>query len=202
MSEFTGETHGDAVIPAKIKHEKCTSFSDIRNEGYEIFSVGPVYVYARVQQSLIDAFAKDTSVDKPMTVENSILSFEDVVIKPCGWWSTRLEIMDKVNYMYFRAWMQKWVFMNKAAHKVYAATSYGVPILDPIMAAAGKAPSPDSFELYLLNTPSWSLVPKTMRKGVAGIPYAAAPSCVELVYSKPVEAMKEVVKGLDEYLKD
>jgi hypothetical protein len=198
---FTDKTVSGAVVSARIKTEKCTSFADIRGEGYEIFSVGPVYVYAHVQRSLIDAFAKDTLIDKPPVVESALLVFSSTIIESCGWWSTRLEIMDKTNYAYFRAWMRKWVFLDRDRHKVYAVSSYGAPILDPIMVAAGKDPSPEAFDIYLLNTPSWSLVPKTMEKGVAGITYAEAPSSVKLVYSKPLDTMKDVMKGLREHLK-
>lgn len=202
MSEFTGKTRADAVIPAKLAVEKCTSFASIRAEGYEVFSVGALYVHVNIDRSLVEEFSKSDYPGKPAVTEDSILTFETAVVQPCGWWSNHLEVMDKASYSYFRAWMNRWVFTKKAERMVYVVERHCVPILDPIMAASGVKPRPEALDLYLVNTPAWSLVPRQAVGRVGGISYDEAKPVIQLEKAPPSESAKTLIAGLSEYYKE
>jgi hypothetical protein len=186
------------VPPCSLKAPKLTgvdSFEKLREEGFVIFSLAPVYIYAQVAESLPESFAAATGEDmknRKGEILSTQIEFEHEVLKRCPGWSNMLEVMDANSYMWFKRWMSSLNFVNRDKKKFYVPKMFTAPILDPIQVDLGKVkPTPDHVDVFGLSGLSGVLKPL-----LSGIDKKDAPLCIDFKFDPPEQDVVAIGKAV------
>jgi hypothetical protein len=160
------ELVGEGAMPHKpLKEPKIgdvnrfANLGELESEGFTAYVLGPVYVYAGVEESIPERFAAEPVKNRPPDVSGSWFEFSHAVIARCEHWNYRMEYMDTKSYEYFRIWMLGQVFINRPKRNVYVPRRYLAPVLDPF-AFCNNIGKPTSIEVYSVSNLDYLLRPK------------------------------------------
>lgn len=126
------------------------SLAALEVEGYVMFSLGPLYVYAGVQESLPEIFAGDECTQKALKdkpVVSGICEFQHQILGRCEKWNNVLDVMPRDTFDFFSSWMLTQVFINRVEKTVFVPRRMSAAVLDPLAYAKGKK-IPTSLILY------------------------------------------------------
>lgn len=145
--------------PSKVLLGKATSLADYYKEGYEVFSLGPIYVYGEIPESLPETFARSKpQFGQPkLDTKSTQLRFDRIVVESCLEWGPMLDVMDKTSYLWFKQWIQSFTFMNREKKLVLFPRIYSATITDPIaLDKCGKG-NPVTLDIWSVTTQRWAL---------------------------------------------
>lgn len=167
-------------VPPKVLSSKATSLLDFRKEGYEVFSLGPMYVYGEIPESLPEAFArsKPQPGQPKLDTRSTQLRFDRIVVESCTDWGSMLDIMDKDSYMWFKQWIQSFTFMNREKKMVLFPRIYSATVTDPLSLDRTGIGTPAFIDVWSVTTPKWSLSPEPRTGPVV-------PNTIKLRYGPP-----------------
>lgn len=154
--------------PLRPSGEKgMTSFAELEKNGLVPFALGPVYVYAGVQEDIPRRFASEfdgkvmerneirnkvlTTLQDRLEVRGNTAHFDRPVLARCQDWNYILNIMDAVSYVYFKKWLLEQQFVNRAEKKFFVPRLYSAPILDPLILDVKGLAVPASLDVYALS---------------------------------------------------
>ena len=136
----------EAPVPAsqhpevpKNEAKFMASFAELQKEGITPFALGPIYVYAGVQEDIVRRFVSEQP-KKAMHYEikagvgyiprednleprGAVLEFKHDVLTFCREWNTVLNVLDSQSYMHFKKWLLAQQFANRAERKFFCAAS-------------------------------------------------------------------------------
>ena len=156
---------GDDSPLRPVNLTKTGSFAEIRREGYTPFSLGHVYVYAGVKESLPVVFAKEhlekhkndkppeydelkpIRVKCPTEILHTTMHFERVVVSIAKEWSTIFDVMDTPSFQYFKQWLMAQHFASVERNTFFVPRFYMAPIVDPIVLDTKKFAVPDYLDV-------------------------------------------------------
>ena len=138
------------------------SMAKLYDEGYVLFSLGPLYIYAGINESIPIRFAGDECTqralkDKP--VRHTNISFDHGILARCEMWNNTLDIMDAESYLCFKSWMLAQVFMNRVKKDVLVPRCCSAPVLDPLAFEINKQ-IPTSMDVFCTSGMYSRIVPK------------------------------------------
>lgn len=145
----------------QVNLDKIRSFEELRREGFTPFSVGPLYVYAGVQESLPSAFAAAPKADRPGEVSGNTIHFDRPIIARCEQWNFILDVMDTPSFQWFKKWMLGNHFASREKQTYYVSRHYIAPILDPLAMDLQQKAIPSSLDLFSVSGLKGSLKPRT-----------------------------------------
>lgn len=184
--------------PASLR-TKGALLSDYRKEGYEVFSLGPLYVYGEIPESLPEKFAQSKQPNQPnLKTESTQIIFDRTVVGSCLEWSNMLDVMDRESYLWFKQWIMAFTFMNREKKLALFPRIYSAPILDPIALTQRGRHVPDAIEIWSVATSKWSLVPAT-KKGI--LKNGDIPSQVAMMFGPPEQLTQMTVQSMGKDLK-
>ncbi len=148
-------------------HRGMTSFAELEKNGLTPFALGPIYVYAGVQEDIPRRFASEFDgkvmerneiVNKQLRVlrdklevRGNTMHFDRPVLARCQGWNTILNILDSISYVYFKKWMLEQQFVNRVEKKFFVPRLYSTPILDPLALDVKGLAIPTSLDVYALS---------------------------------------------------
>lgn len=143
-----GESRHEQLEPVTFDRDKVKSLETLKELGFVAYSLGPIYVYSGVHESIPERFAAECDIpDRPDKVRGASLDFKHYVLARCELYNKRLEIMDSVAYPFFQSWMLAQMFVNRDQKNVYVPKRYLCPVLDPLAYEAGSK-VPASIDVY------------------------------------------------------
>lgn len=150
------------------KIESVDSFKELSGAGFTAYSLGPVYVYAGVQDCLPEAFAAEqTSKD----VRGTILHFERPVIARCEQWNTMLEVMDTESFQFFMSWMMALQLVDRQAGRFSLVRHYRAPLFDPIAADKKQVFLPITLDVFCPSSLQCDIKPKAWVSDPKKVPF-------------------------------
>lgn len=166
MPEGLGELVGEGNAPSRpLKDpglgtgDKFSSLEELAKAGFTVFSLGPVYVYAGVGDSIPERFAGEKIKNRPETVSGTWFEFRHPVVARCENWNYRLECMDLKSYEYFKLWMLSQIFINRRENTIFVSRRYPAPVFDPFAFAHDEG-RPVSIDVFTISSPSFLLRPR------------------------------------------
>jgi len=162
--------------------ELCGSFAEIRREGFEVFSLGPVYVTASIPYSLTREFAHVYKKQKGKEVFGTTMRFERQVIKGFGDWDFVLELLEKEAYPYLCNWLLSNKFVDRENRKYFEIRECSAPIADPIQVDSCRFPDDTYLNVFVPSGLHYMLQPFYLR-----LPHGAAPTEIEFHQVPPEE---------------
>jgi len=141
------------------KLQKVSSLAELEKEGFTVFSLGLIYVYGGVQDDLVAAFAAERSPARPQDVFATVVRFDRPVVAACREWSFTLNIMDMVNFEWFKRWMLGLQLVNRHRKTFWLARHYLAPIQDPFMLDSGEGRKADFLDIFCPSGIQGKMVP-------------------------------------------
>ena len=179
---------------------KADTLEQVRKAGYELFSLGPVYVYAGVKESLPNKFAEETSDDvegRSKDIRGTTVHFERPIVARCAEWNMILDIMDTESFQWFKKWMLSMQFTDRVARTFYVPRHYVAPVLDPIAFDRLNQSIPSGLDVFSVSGMKGSLRP------VMGFTdKSKVKSYVDFVSAPPDEDVQIMGKKVLDILKD
>lgn len=129
------------------------SVDALQTEGFVIFSLGPVYVYAGVQHDILEKFAGDECTERALNGRQpcgGTIHFEHDVLVRCEKWNRALNVMDLESYGFFTSWMLSQTFINRPEKRYYVPRRMTAPVLDPLAILAGGH-KPVSLDIFTIS---------------------------------------------------
>ncbi len=137
----TGLLNLKKLDPLPFRNAVPDSCEALWKEGFTIFSLGPLYVYAGVNEDILERFAADDCTDRALKGRKPVggsIDFEHNVLARCELWNKRLNVLDVESYGLFNDWMLAQTFVNTPAQKYYEPRRMASPILDPLALTQNK----------------------------------------------------------------
>lgn len=179
--------------PVNIALDKVSCIEDIRKEGFTVFSLGPVYVYANVQESIPARFTMEDFPGTPTEMRHTTMHFERPVITRCELWNYVLDVMDTATYNAFKLWLVNCSFVDRAKHKFFKPKHYFAPCLDPITLDKMNLAVPTSLDIFGVSGVKGEIKPRTSFSG-----HDKAKSYIEIYKDIPSEdTIVEAKKALN-----
>lgn len=177
---------GDVLKPEgnylrSVNLAKISSFDELRKEGFTPLALGPMYVYAGVRLSLINAYASEKTQLHPSDCFTTTMHFDRPVIARCEEWNYMLDIMDTASFQWFKKWMLGMQFVDKATKRFNIPRHYVVPMLDPIQLDTKNIAVPTTLDVFSVSGRAMLLKP------ITGVSPINAPICVDFVQAPPEE---------------
>lgn len=147
-----------AVVPENLS--ACNSFAEIRKAGFEIFSLGPLYVLVGIPHSLTELFAHDYKRKTGNDVYGTTMRFERQVLVGFGDWDYVLDVMDTTAFPYFCNWIMSNKFTDREGGRYFEPRRCSAPLLDPIEVDGGRVPADTWLDIFVPSGMQWSLEPK------------------------------------------
>ena len=175
------------------------SFAELQKEGLTPFALGPIYVYAGVQEDIVRRFVSEQP-KKAMHYEikagigyiprednleprGAVLEFKHNVLTFCREWNNILNVLDSQSYMHFKKWLLAQQFANRAEKKFFVPRLFTPPVLDPVaLDLETPLAIPTSLDVYSVSGMKGILYPKDM-----GLPKEHAKAYIEFVHRPPEE---------------
>lgn len=140
------------------------SFSELMSNGLTPFALGPVYVYAGVQEDIPRKFAAEfdgkvmerneiknkvlTKISDKLEVRGTTMHFDRIVLARCQDWNFILNLMDSISYIYFKKWLLEQQFVNRAEKKFFVPRLFSAPVLDPLLLDIKGVAIPTALDVY------------------------------------------------------
>jgi hypothetical protein len=175
--ELVGEdnTKFEPVSTKSKNNYNFGSFEEANRDGYVLFSLGPLYVYASIQESIIDRFRSE---HKDIEMKHDNIYFDRNVVARCEKWNYVLELMDRAVYPYFQQWMLAQIFMLREERNIIVPRRFLTPILDPFLFDKGIR-KPASMDVYTVSSMKKLLRPK------CEVSFEEAPSYIDFEFRAP-----------------
>ena len=174
------------------------SFAELEKEGLTPFALGPIYVYAGVQEDIVRRFASEQPKqvrhydvkegvgyiprDYTLNVRGMVLEFNHPVLTYCKEWNFLVNVLDSQSYMHFKKWMLAQQFANRLERKFFVPRLFAPPVLDPLALEAKGVSIPVSLDVYSVSRMRGVLYPKDI-----GLPKEQAKRSIEFVHRPPEE---------------
>lgn len=152
----------DDVKPAGMKAAR--SLAELSRQGFSVFSLGPLYVYAGVPVDLVEAWAKThqgeamrhnqlskgvlTLEKYKLEIRGELLRFDRPVVARCKEWNTLLYLLDNVSYLQFKQWMLEQQFSNRNEKQFWVPRLFSARVIDPVYFAASGLAVPASLDVF------------------------------------------------------
>lgn len=173
--------HGKNPLKLPRGLERVGSFQELEDAGFKAFSLGPIYVYACVEQDIMLHFLETQDPtqavdpvmsklvqagaiqahDRPRETFGTHMFFDRLIIKHCVQWANILNVMDVVSYEWFKKWMMANTYVSRQHRKYFEPRLYTAPIIDPIAYDARQEIIPSSLDVFSVCSMKWSLAPVT-----------------------------------------
>lgn len=145
----------------EAKEHIATSMEDLREEGYVLFALGPIYEYTEVQTDLMRAFsAEDHMKGKPSDIRGMYVFFEEPVLGKCGTWNFVLSVMNVEAFPWFKQWIFAQQFCNREKRRFYVTRHWVVPVLDPLALRAKDKPVAEAVDVFSVSGMKGLMRPK------------------------------------------
>jgi hypothetical protein len=151
----------EEAVPGNVKKlslKSPASMNELIQDGLIPFTVGPVYVYAGVDDDIINRFAGENILGLK-EVRVATFPFQHAVLVRCELWNYEIQAMDKDSYEKFQQWMQIQLFINKKEKNIFAPRLYRPPLMDPFAYQKNNTRTPTAMDVYSVNSMKSSLVP-------------------------------------------
>lgn len=121
-------------------------------EGFVAFTLGPVYVYAGVQESILERFAGDECVERALKrqVVAGNIRFKHNVLSRCEQWNVMLDVIDIESWGIFTGWLMSQTFLNRPDRRYYVTRHCHAALLDPLAFDHGKR-IPTSLDVFTVS---------------------------------------------------
>lgn len=165
-------------LPFKARPE---SMEKLCAEGFVLFSLGPLYVYAGIDESILERFAGDECTQKAMQdkpVVAGTLHFQHMILARCEAWNSALDVMAKDAFDFFGSWMLAQTFINRQRKAFFVPRRMDAPVLDPLALEHDKR-IPIALPLYSVSGLHSVVRPRGFMS------HAAAPVCIDLERGPP-----------------
>jgi len=178
---------------------KADTFANLRAAGYAPFSLGPVYVYANVAESLVEEFSKESHADvagRPKDGRHTTMVFQHVIMTNCPGWENVLEILDFNTYQWFKKWMLSLNFTARTKQTFYVPRHYIAPLADPIAFGKHGKHVAESLDVFSLSGMKGNLKPETSNTRVN------VPTFVRLHVYPPEEDVQVLGRNMLKIIKE
>ena len=152
------------------------SFAQLHSLGFVPFTLGPVYVYAGIQDDLIKSFAGETQRE----VLSTTLQFERAVLCRCQEWNYILQVMDLENYRQFKNWMQALQPIDRRQKRFFVVRRFDAPVLDPLLLDQAGQTQPTHLDVFSVSGLESLIKPKDSIQA-----FASAPREIDLLRLAP-----------------
>lgn len=173
--------HGKNPLKLPRGLERVGSFKELLDAGFIAFSLGPIYVYACVEEDImlkfmelpdeqkgIDPVASRLAQagliqahDRPRETYGTHMFFDRIIVNHCVQWTNVLNVMDVDSYAWFKKWMLANTFVSRQHKKFFVPRHYIAPIIDPIAYDAKQDIIPSALDVFSVSSMKWSLKPVT-----------------------------------------
>jgi hypothetical protein len=138
----TGNLQSRKLAPIPFKDGAAPASAEaLAKEGYAIFALGPLYVYAGIEDDILERFAADECTERALKGRQPVggqIHFEHNVLARCEKWNKTLTVLDIESYGFFNSWMLAQTFVNRKARKYYVPRKMTAPMLDPLALTHNK----------------------------------------------------------------
>lgn len=142
---------GDSPLKVPAGIATCSSLKALELEGYTAFSLGPVYVYAGVNESIPSRFCQENIPGRKSDVYGTTIHFERPVIARCQNWNYILDVMDTKNFQWFKQWMLANQFASRENKTFFVPRHYRAPLLDPIALDKLEKQIPTALDVFTVS---------------------------------------------------
>lgn len=139
-------------LPKAPGLENIASFAELRREGFMPFAMGPLYVYAHVHFSLIDAFLDDERLVRPQDTRGGRFIFGRPILARCEEWNYIVEAMDVPSYLVFKNWMPTNNFVDRPGRRFCVPKQFPSPVLDPLALDLKGLGIPEVLDVFTVST--------------------------------------------------
>jgi len=132
--------------------ENFASFAELRKEGLMPFTLGPLYVYADVHFSLINAFLDDERLVRPRDTRGGRFIFDRPILARCEEWNYVVEVMDAPSFLAFKTWMPTNSFVDRPGRRFCVPKQFPSPMLDPLALDLKGVAVPEVLDVFTVST--------------------------------------------------
>jgi len=170
---------------------------------YDFFLPGPLYSYALINRSLVEGFRDQAERPQDLLLQYSVFRFRRPLVTHCGEWGNMLCVMDSRSFLYFKQWLNRMRFVNRATRLIFITAFEQAAILDPFRLDGRNEIVSDAVTILAPVCKEWHVKPKLF----AGIDKdektqkSEAPALIELDFVKPLPETLETLDLLADQLK-
>lgn len=149
----TGNLKNRKLAPLPFKAASPVSVQAYAKAGFSVFSLGPVYVYAGVEDDILERFAADECTERALKgrqVTGGQIHFDHNVLARCEKWNRALSVLDSESFGFFNSWMLAQTFINKLTRRYYVPRKMTAPVLDPVALMNNKQ-IPIALDIYTVS---------------------------------------------------
>lgn len=166
-------------LPQAPHLDVITSFAQLRTEGFCPFTLGPLYVYANVHFSLIDAFLRDDRQVRPPDTRGGRFIFDRSVVARCEQWNYVVEVMDVASYRAFKMWLPTNHFVDRPGKRFCVARQFPTPVLDPLVMSLKGDRVPEVLDVFTISSN------RVLLRPICEQTYDSVSACVDFQRSPP-----------------
>lgn len=132
--------------------DMASSMEELRENGYVLFALGPVYAYTHIDTDLMRAFGGEEFMKgKPKETRGIHMYFAEPVLGKCDVWNFVLNVMDAESFPWFKQWLHAQQFCNRLKSRFYVTRHWVVPVLDPLALQAKDKAVAEAMDVFTVS---------------------------------------------------